>query len=187
MPFITTSKQFKSALIRKISSKSQFKVAPKVTRAFNIAKADLIRRISEDPLSQDFKAEGPLFGLFGFKAGDNPISDLEVFLESFIKIRIHAIKNNKGQLRVSVPSKEAFRRHNQFSLKWETGKSWVEAAETGGFVNSDQYMLKRGKGRSKVGVQIKGKVKRDIVTFKPRPYFNEALFIFRQQIPAIIN
>lgn len=176
-------KTINTRLARTISRQLNIRNRERLLTQFEIAKETLLSKVASHPVSLELNSEGLMFGFFGFLAGDDPVSDLISFLDSFISINYIGSNNLKSRVIVTLPAKQDLRDQG-LSLTWEPGKSWVEAVETG-IDNYARFLPIENQGRSEVGIQAKGDVGKYI--YRPRPYLSEILREFRTDLVRFIR
>lgn len=141
----------------------------------------LISHIRNHRVSREFDKQSKLYGFFGFEYPKDPVSELIDYLEEIMEVRVYGpVINGNARIHVNFPTKEDFRRNGLFSLKWEAGKSWVEAVELG-IPNFGQFLPKLGidKSRSTQGIQVEGEV--NSFVYEPsKDYLSEGIRKYRE-------
>lgn len=157
-----------------------------VSSKFQNAKEKMINDFDSHPITQEIKSGpngsnqsntlggvGNLFSYIGFTDGSQPTDQVKNILENEVKI-------SKGELvlqnsKIKIKYKINYPSENEISQKtplpFENGRSWVTGMERGisGFGN---YIYKVfSKGRSKMGLQSKNKIRG--ASFRPRMYWSE--------------
>lgn len=158
--------------------------------AHDEAIAALINHIEFHKVSQEFNEKGDLYGLFGFEYPQDPVQELIDYLRDVMKVRVYGpVVNGNVRIAVNFPTKEDFRQTGRFALKWEAGKSWIEAVEFG-IPNWGQFLPKKGLdqdiSRSTQGIQVKGNV--NAVPYTPHTdYLSTGIRIYREIFTAGIR
>lgn len=141
----------------------------------------LIEHIKNHPVSQELEEKEKLYGLFGFEYPQDPVKELIDYLENNVKVHVYGpVINGNVRINISFPTKDDFRANGRFSLKWEAGKSWVEAVELG-IPNWGQFLPEEGidASRSTQGIQVKGQV--NSFSYTPHSdYLSRGLRIYRE-------
>jgi hypothetical protein len=130
--------------------------------------------------------EGNLFSFLGFDFGDNPTAPVREVIQNEVRLATGVRKEptaSKTRFRFSlrIPTQKL----NEVSkLRWESGKSWINAVQNGigGFSN---YLWKKFIGprsHSFYGIQAKHSVRGGDDSSKPVPYLKQLFANFVERL-----
>lgn len=137
-------------------------IPKKVLTRLREIKKDHIDSVLNDPICEELKRgasgsskfleEGDLFSFFGFKAGEDPVGALEIFLNQKIRFIVPSkVENFSMKSLVLYPSFEDFNQSRSLSLSWGGG-SWPVRIEKG-LPDLSRFISLTDKGRSLGGIQ----------------------------------
>lgn len=135
---------------------------------FEDSKEEFLTAFLDNPISKELEDSknntpseiiqyGSLFGFIGFPEGSDPIGELYKYLNeniTFNKNGTYDRQNKSYSFNVSIPTKEEIAAETH--MPWNTARSWVFAIEQG-ISGLNNYLYIQKYGRSKEGIQIKGK------------------------------
>lgn len=134
---------------------------------------ELMNQTSPSKFLPNYKGSGSLFAFMGFRKGETPVENLEVFIRTFSNYRISSnpIKILLGtRISLILPDKNEFRRSG-FTLPWENGKSWPEQIEDGDISGLNFFLAKQTQNsRSGKGIQSKHELRS--TSFQGTPYLS---------------
>jgi hypothetical protein len=166
-----------------------------------------IKNPEEGNISGTLGGYGDLFGFIGFFEDSDPIENVAEVLRAFVSLKSVSIeksynrqsnsKTNKGRfasgrmtkvfLAYSMPSLEDFDSVSAEDVGWTTSRNWVKGIERG-ISGLGMYANYEGKGRSKRGLQLRGKIKDpsvdrgEFTSFKPVPYMTSLMKEFNKSL-----
>lgn len=162
-----------------------------------------IKNPEEGNISGTLGGYGDLFGFIGFFEGKDPIENVAKVLRVLVSLKSVSIeksynRDSKGRfvsgrmtkvsLLYSMPSLEDFDSVSAEDVGWATSRNWVKGIERG-IAGLGRYANYGGKGRSKRGIQLSGKIKDPSVdrgdftnSFRPVPYMTSLMKEFNKSL-----
>jgi hypothetical protein len=167
---------FERQVLLAINSNKQYQeeVSALVEQVFNEKKESMMQEFAKHPVTVELSNEnsynvsstlggyGNLFGFIGFNSGSDPIGPVEEKLRELVELIDVSFSSqaSKVQIKFNAPDLDDFGDVAQYD-GWREGGNWLKGIERG--ISGLQYFRtslgQDEKGRSGLGIQMKGNVK----------------------------